>query len=349
MIAWNKTYALTALASALALSLAVGCGDNNEDNNDDNNGGSAESIAIAPAGAQSLDADADGEVTYTFTGLKDAQAYRVTLVVDENLTASGATGTFVDEDKNKAADAGASENVALITSVNGTTQAGAKTVPAGTDDPASPSGVFPTDGKITLKIKGVAAGAVYPVIYHNGGASTFLELGDDLKPTETYAVGGKITVTGGENLAVKPSGDQSAAVDAETSYEVTGLRDAQAYRITLVSGSNVTVTAGLGVFIDGDANGAADAGASEETALITSVNGMAQAGAKTVPAGTDDPTNPSGIFPESGKITFKVKGVAAGSVYPVIYHNGGSSTFLELGADLKPTETYIVAGKLTVQ
>ncbi len=140
---------------------------------------------------------AAGTVDFTVTGLKDTQAYRVTLVVAANLTTSGdGKGTFVDADKNNAADPGASENIALITKVNGEAVAGsgAKTVPAGTDNPASPTGIFPKGGTITLTVTSVAAGKVYPVIYNNGGASTFLELDASGVPTETYIVGSAVMV-----------------------------------------------------------------------------------------------------------------------------------------------------------
>lgn len=138
---------------------------------------------------------AAGTVTYTATGLDDSQAYRITLVVAANLTpGADQSGTFVDGDANGAADAGASETIGLITSVNGAAQEGAKTVPAGTDDPASPSGVFPSGGEITIVVTGQAAGTVYPVFYHNGGSSTFLEIDGAGKPSETYYVGGAFTV-----------------------------------------------------------------------------------------------------------------------------------------------------------
>jgi hypothetical protein len=152
-------------------------------------------LAVAP--------DADGAVdvgatqSYTVTGADPEQAYRITLVVADNITVTDGAGTFVDNDDNGAADAGASENIALITSVNGTDQTGAKTVPAGDDDPAAPSGVFPTDaGEITFVVTGQAAGKVYPVIYHNAGASTFLEIDANGAPTETHIVGGGLTVNG---------------------------------------------------------------------------------------------------------------------------------------------------------
>jgi hypothetical protein len=135
-----------------------------------------------------------GTVDYTFTGLSDMQAYRITLVVDGNITVNGDQGTFVDNDNNGAADAGASEATALITSVNGTSQAGAKTVPGGGDDPAAPSGVFPSGGEITITVTGVAAGTVYPVLYHNGGSSTFLEIDSNGAPIETHLVAGGVTV-----------------------------------------------------------------------------------------------------------------------------------------------------------
>ncbi len=324
--------------------VVVGCG-----SGDDNNTATGEEdIAITPSAEQSV---AQGEsVDYTFSGLNDSQAYRITLVVEDNVTVASGAGVFVDGDANGAADAGASENTALIVSVNGEARTGAKTVPGGDDDPASPSGVFPSGGEIKLSLQGVAAGSVYPVLYHNGGASTFLEIGDDGVPSEVHYIGSKLTVTGGgEAPSVMPATSQTIAVGAKTSYTVSGLSDTQAYRITLVVKDNATVTSGAGVFMDGDGNGAADAGASENTALIVSVNGEARTGAKTVPGGDDDPASPSGVFPSGGELSFEVEGVAAGSVYPVIYHNGGASTFLEIDDNGAPKEVHIVAPEVVVQ
>lgn len=292
-----------------------------------------------------------GSVDYVVTGLTDEQAYRITLVVADNVTVANGAGSFVDNDANGAADAGASENIARITMVNGAVVAGsgAKTVPAGSDDPASPSGVFPSDGTITLTVTGIGAGTVYPVLYENGGASTFLEIDSTGTPVETHVVGGGLTVSSSGPFAT-PWDPSTVAADGVVNYTVTGLDDGQAYRITLVVDGNVSVENGAGMFIDNDENGAADAGASEEVALISMVNGMAvDGGAKTVPAGTDDPANPSGIFPSGGVITVSVTGVAAGTVYPVIYENGGASTFLEIDMTGTPVETHIVAGATTVQ
>jgi hypothetical protein len=152
-----------------------------------------------------------------------------------------------------------------------------------------------------------------------------------------------------EDPAVDPADGVSITVGEAQSYTISGLNPDQAYRITLVVEGNVTVAAGAGTFIDNDDNGAADAGPSENVALITSVNGTAQDGAKTVPAGSDDPAAPSGIFPsDAGEITIEVTGQGLGTVYPVIYHNGGESTFLEIDANGAPTETHIVGGGLTV-
>ena len=47
----------------------------------------------------------------TVGGLVDTQAYRVTLVVADNVTVDGISGAFVDGDMNGAADAGASEAI----------------------------------------------------------------------------------------------------------------------------------------------------------------------------------------------------------------------------------------------
>ena len=331
---------LKALVLMLMGSLViVGCGDE-----DDNGGGDSGGISASAA----TSTDIGVAQTLTITGLDDAKAYRVTLVVAGNVTADDGSGVFVDNDGNGAADAGASEDVARIVAVNGTDQAGAKTVPGGDDDPANPSGVTPSGGQITLSVVGIGAGTVYPVVYENGGASTFLEIDANGVPTETYAVGGAFTVNTPTGIAVGPTGPVSIDVDGTMKYTISGLDDAQAYRITLVVAENVTTDGAMGVFMDGDANGAADAGASEDRALIVSVNGTEQTGAKTVPGGDDDPADPSGVNPVGGLITLTIQGVGAGTVYPVVYENGGASTFLEIGSDGVPTETYFVAGDLTV-
>ena len=185
----KASFTKSSLIASAAL-FFIGCGGNNEPG--DGTTEPAEMIASTPAAAQTV--EASNEVEYTFSGLNDTQAYRITLVVEDNLTVTGNMGVFVDGDMNGAADAGASENTALIVSVNGTAQTGAKTVPAGTDDPSSPTGVFPSGGKITFEVEGVAAGTVHPVIYHNGGASTFLEIGAGGVPSETHVVAGAVIV-----------------------------------------------------------------------------------------------------------------------------------------------------------
>ena len=310
------------------------------------------SITIEPTDETMI--EVGGDVEYAIGGLDDAQAYRITLVVGGNITAPGnGTGVFVDGDMNSASDAGASERVALITSVNDAmlSDGGAKTVPGGMDDPAMPSGVFPQDGEITTVVTGVATGTVYPVAYENGGNSTFLELGGDLAPVETYIVGGAVTVRG-PTPTVEPAGPQMLGVGTTLDYTISGLNDAQAYRIALVVAANLTdVGDGTATFVDGDRNGAADAGPSENVALITVVNGTAvdRGGAKTVPGGMDDPAMPSGVNPVDGSITLTLTGQGVGTIHPVVYENGGMSTFLEIGGDGVPMEVYTVGGPVTVQ
>ena len=134
---------------------------------------------------------------YTIVGLNDTYAYRVTLVVSANITTDGLGGaTFVDGNLDGAADAGASELVAGLASYNGTPiSPPVKTYPAGTDDPTAPTGIFPTNGQITVSVTGIGAGTVYPVAYRNGGASTFLEIDPiTFAPVEVYTVGGSFTV-----------------------------------------------------------------------------------------------------------------------------------------------------------
>ncbi|MBK9648770.1 MAG: hypothetical protein IPO67_27070 [Deltaproteobacteria bacterium] len=194
----NLKHTLTAL---LALTFAAGCGDKDaatdsaatDDSTATDDSAVEEGITFTPSADTSL--AAGGGLDLSIGGLDEATAYRVTLVIAANLTTSGdGTGTFIDGDANGAADAGASEAVALIASVNGAAITAAKTYPSGEDDPANPSGIFPvTGGVITVNLSGVAAGTVYPVIYVNGGASTFLEITGGV-PSEVYAVGPAITV-----------------------------------------------------------------------------------------------------------------------------------------------------------
>lgn len=193
----NLKHTLTAL---LALTFAAGCGDKDAETDSGTTDDSTaaddtaveEGISFSPAADQSL--AAGGALALSIGGLDDATAYRVTLVIAANLTpGADGTGTFIDGDMNGAADAGASEGVALIDSVNGTAITATKTYPGGEDDPANPTGIFPSGGAITLNLTGVAAGTVYPVVYVNGGSSTFLEITDGV-PSEVYAVGPAITV-----------------------------------------------------------------------------------------------------------------------------------------------------------
>jgi hypothetical protein len=314
--------------------------------------------SLSPFQPQQIDAGATA--TYTITNLDDAQAYRVTLVVDANISPVGnGTARFVDGDGDGAADAGLSEEIALITSVNGGDVPGAKTVPGGDDNPAAPTGVFPVNGQITVTITGVAEGTVHPVAYTNAGASTFLEIdAATLSPSEPHGVGGALTVVGEAptttdpgGIAVAPADEQTVAVDGVTTYTVSGLNDTYAYRITLVLDEYITLTGGgMATFLDGDANGAADPGASELVANIVYVNGEAVAGTKTVPGGEDDPAAPTGVFPVGGQITLDVMGLAPGKVHPVAYRNGGLSTFLEIDAVTgSPVEEYYVGGAFYVQ
>lgn len=187
------------LTALFAFTFAAGCGDKDvasdsaaDDSTATDDSAVEEGISFTPGSAQTL--ASGGTLDLSIGGLDDATAYRVTLVIAANLTTSGdGTGTFIDGDANGAADAGASEGVALIASVNGTAITAAKTYPGGEDDPANPSGIFPSGGTISISLSGVAAGMVYPVVYVNGGSSTFLEITDGV-PSEVYAVGPAITV-----------------------------------------------------------------------------------------------------------------------------------------------------------
>ena len=337
--------------------------------------------------------EADDAVTFTATDLDPETNYRVTLVVADNITIDGEDATFADADDstpdteeddglgNGQADAGASEEIALITAVNGEAlETPAKTTPATDDDPAEPTAHQPDeDGTLTVTVDGVEdsnGGTVYAVVYVNGGESTFLEVDEDGAPTEAYGVSGAFTldpVVGDLDVAdpdpVTVNVDSVTGTDAEgdeRTYTVTGLDDDTAYRITLVPGDNITFTEGddeatfaEAVGEDEEPNGLADSAGAESVASIVEVNGEAVAEeqqGRTVPAGDDDPADPSGIFPVDGVITFTIDGVDSailptpnpgGTIRPVVYVNGGESTFLEIDEDGAPTEVYGVGGAFT--
>jgi hypothetical protein len=336
---------------------------------------------------------ADDAVTFTTTDLDPETNYRVTLVVADNITIDGDDATFADADDstpdteeddglgNGQADAGASEEIALITAVNGEAlETPAKTTPATDDDPAEPTAHQPDeDGTLTVTVDGVEdsnGGTVYAVVYVNGGESTFLEVDEDGAPTEAYGVSGAFTldpVVGDLDVAdhdpVTVNVDSVTGTDAEgdeRTYTVTGLDDDTAYRITLVPGDNITFTEGddEATFVeavgeDEEPNGLADSAGAESVATIVEVNGEAvteEEQGRTVPAGDDDPSDPSGIFPVDGVITFTIDGVDSailptpnpgGTIRPVVYVNGGESTFLEIDEDGAPTEVYGVGGAFT--
>lgn len=345
----------TLLSSAIVL-LLLGAGCNGKAADDTAPGGEGDDTGtdtpqddnplIAPTAAQAV---AVGDVvTYTLTGLKEAQAYRVTLVSDANITVTDGSGVFIDLDANGAADAGDSNWVATIVRVNSDTYPGSKTVPATDDDPAFPAGIFAVDGEIQVDVAAVGAGRAWLVAYENGGTSTFLEIDSAGVPTEPHVVSGAFEVASDGLPDVTPAHDRTIAVAETTLVSITDLDDSQAYRVTLVVADNIDRSGAAPVFTDDDLNGAADAGASEAVALITAVQGEAITGAKTWPAGTDDPAAPTGIFPSNGQILIEISGVGAGTILPVAYDNGGASTFLELDGSGVPSERHGIGGALTV-
>lgn len=339
------------------LAVAVGCGGGEEETDGPGTTTPTDStpppVVSSPVGGPVTPAavGAGQTAVFTVTGLDDTVPWRVTLVLSDYVDAPGdGTGTFQDGDANGAADPGSSEFVARIVRVgaNGYVP-GQKTVPNPEDDPANPTGVYPVGGVLEVELEGVGTGSVRPVAYHNGGASTFLELDDAGTPIEPYVVGGELTVDG-PPPSVAPVAAQTIAPDGYVDYTLTDVSDLVAYRVTLVVADNVTPGPDQsGTFVDLDANGYADAGASEAIALITQVNGADVAvPAKTVPDAADDPADPTGVYPVGGVLTVRVTGVASGTVHPVAYVNGGATTFLEVDGAGSPIEDYAVGGALTV-
>jgi hypothetical protein len=311
-------------------------------------------MAVSPEAP--VTGEVDEQFNFDVSGVVADQAYRITLVSADVLTVDAdGVGTFTDADANGAADPGPSEETALLFQVlyNPITP-NAKTYPAGNDDPAMPSGIFAVDGEVEIGfgVTGVGAGTVYPVIYWNGGESTFLEIDENGMAIEPYVIGPAITINAAPEpppITIAPATPVTVAPAEEYDYTISGLDNAYYYRVTLVHGDNVTTTGpGMATFVDAGA-GTANAGPSEEVALISYSQGaVVDPGAKTLPAGTDDPANPTGIQPVNGEITVSIMGVADGTIYPVAYRNGGTSTFLEIDTLGAPVETYIVGGSLTV-
>lgn len=356
---------------------------------DDETPGPVGDFAVTPAEEANVGVgtgdDAEGdEVTYTATGLNPESFYRVTLVVDDNITIDDGAATFVDTAENDgegngAADAGPSEEIALITEVNGeAVETPAKTVPPANEDGTPNDDAIAPDaaGTITVTVDAIEdgnGGTVYPVVYEQGGETTFLEVDEDGTPTELYGVGGAFVATaqiGG--LVVSPQTETSVTVNSltgtdaegdEGTYTITGLDDATAYRITLVPAENVTVSddgteATFAVTTTDDDITVADSAGAEEVAQIVTVNGEevtadeTNGDGRTVPATDDDPIAPTGVFPVDGTITIVVDGVDAplnpgGSIRPVAYVNGGASTFLEVSDEGVPSEVYGVGGLFT--
>lgn len=309
---------------------------------------------VGPGTPQTI--DVTDVLQFQATGLADGQAYRVTLVHGDNVTRNpDGTGTFVDGDANGAADAGPSEEVGQIWAINNSQIPPAKTFPAGTDDPNNPTGIYPQNGVIDIHVEGYGGGTLYPVVYTNAGASTFLEIDSAGVPIEPYGIGNAITVDAPPPppIGMEPLTPGTYAIGETRDYTISGLNPAYYYRVTLVVTDNITPDGtGGATFVDGDANGAADAGASELIAGLSYYNGNPiDPPAKTYPAGTDDPNNPTAIAPNvDGEITITVEGIGAGTIYPVAYRNGGASTFLEIdGSTYAPVEDYTVGGSFTVQ
>lgn len=155
----------------------------------------------------------------------------------------------------------------------------------------------------------------------------------------------------GTGLAVTP--DDAATlplvtgVDAdardERTYSVAGLVAGEEYRITVLQASTVTGSGSSAVYTDSDGDGLAETGT--RAAVIQAVDG----GTPTNNTGdgtalTAAPNAQSAVFVagSSGTASFVLEGVAAESVRPVVYRNGGpgnaasdggTSPRLELNAD----------------
>lgn len=186
-------------------------GDNDEQPNN-------ATLTVTPTDAVTLDADESR--TYTASGLT-GDSYRITLVNTDGYSIDGdGNAVFVDNDDSGTADAGDLE--ADITSVNGEDTGANDTTDVQTvPDPDDATDVVApdADGEITFTVTGDGVSeSLVPVVYVNGGDSTFLEVDEDGLPTETFGVGGQITFEG-EAVAGDVTLTQTSATAGET---VTG-------------------------------------------------------------------------------------------------------------------------------
>jgi hypothetical protein len=152
---------------------------------------------------------------------------------------------------------------------------------------------------------------------------------------------------GNETLAVSPQGDativctdptiESDDTTDQRTYTVSGLNQAEDFRITLVDADNVSTDAdGNTVFEEDASTGLALAGT--VAARIVRINGTDV----TTPAQTF-----GAVVPVGGVITFVVDCGGAERVTPVIYQDQGASTRLELDDDGRPTEEFGTGGTIT--
>lgn len=160
---------------------------------------------------------------------------------------------------------------------------------------------------------------------------------------ERAAAGGGLAVTPDTTATLPVVAGVDADARDERTYTVAGLVSGQEYRITVLQASTVTGSGASAVYTDSDGDGLAETGT--RSAVIKAVNGATptnNTGDGT--ALTAAPNAQSAVFVagSSGSATFVLEGVAAESVRPVVYRNGGpgnaatdggTSPRLELEAD----------------
>ncbi len=156
---------------------------------------------------------------------------------------------------------------------------------------------------------------------------------------------------GNETLAISPQGDatlvctdpgiESTTTTDQRTYTVSGLNDAEDYRITLVASANVTT--------DEDGNTVFEADPTSPEGQNLALAGTVAARIVTI-NGTDEATPAptfGAVVPVNGTITFVVDCGGAESVTPVIYEDQGASTRLELDANGLPVEEFGTGGTIT--
>jgi len=149
------------------------------------------SLQVSPSTTTLLDiaTDTTGDRQYTVSGLDNTKTYTVALLPTGDISGTGSGTTFVDANSdNKADDLGtaAATNIANLTVINGAVAGN-----TGLDT------ATPVNGVITFTVRGVAIGAVTPIVFVDANSDSALNLtapatanANPKSSSEVYGLGG---------------------------------------------------------------------------------------------------------------------------------------------------------------